>query len=181
MDHHEKKLNHINITMKQRSGLDRNNVLRPTPGDPWSVEQHHWKPGAKENQQLNPGGPLCQVLCLNLGWLNVLVFYGPSTHFRSFWARSVNLATLFQGKPPSAHSFASNWQLPFLNKRKGENGRSWSNLNERMWPDRRSNQPWFAVRLAPDYAKQPGMSISKMNMNFGVHQMKRLYKNELLV
>ena len=28
--------------MKQRWGLDRNNVLRPTPGDPWGVEQHHW-------------------------------------------------------------------------------------------------------------------------------------------
>ena len=27
------------------------------------------------------------------------LFYGPSTHFRSFWARSVNLATLFLGKP----------------------------------------------------------------------------------
>ena len=28
------------------------------------------------------------------------LFYGPSTHFRSFWVRSVNLATLFLGKPP---------------------------------------------------------------------------------
>ena len=26
--------------MKQRWGLDRNNVLRPTPGDPWGVEQY---------------------------------------------------------------------------------------------------------------------------------------------
>ena len=41
--------------MKQRWGLDRN-VLRPIPGDPWGVEQHHWNTGAKENQQLNPGG-----------------------------------------------------------------------------------------------------------------------------
>ena len=28
------------------------------------------------------------------------IFYGPSTCFRSFRARSVNLATLFLGKPP---------------------------------------------------------------------------------
>ena len=28
------------------------------------------------------------------------LFYGPSTHLRSFWAQSVNLATLFLGKPP---------------------------------------------------------------------------------
>ena len=40
--------------MKQRWGLDRNNVLRPTPGDPWGVEHHHWNTGAKQNQQLNP-------------------------------------------------------------------------------------------------------------------------------
>ena len=40
---------------KQRWGLDRN-VLRPTPGDPWGVEQHHWNTGAEENQQLNPVG-----------------------------------------------------------------------------------------------------------------------------
>ena len=31
-------------------------MLRPTPGDPWGVEQHHWNTGAKENQQLNPVG-----------------------------------------------------------------------------------------------------------------------------
>ena len=31
-------------------------MLRLTPGDPWGVEQHHWNTGAKENQQLNPGG-----------------------------------------------------------------------------------------------------------------------------
>ena len=42
--------------MKQRWGLDRN-VLRPTPGDPRSAEQHHLNTGAKENQQLNPDGP----------------------------------------------------------------------------------------------------------------------------
>ena len=30
-------------------------MLRPTSGDPWGVEQHHWNTGAKENQQLNPG------------------------------------------------------------------------------------------------------------------------------
>ena len=42
--------------MKQRWGLNRN-VLRPTPGDPLGVEQHHWNTGAEENQQLNPAGP----------------------------------------------------------------------------------------------------------------------------
>ena len=72
-----------------------------------------------------------RALCsgLTAAKIIVLVFYGPSTHFRSFRARSVNLATLFLGKPPRqftstfAHSFASNWQLPMLNQPKGENGR----------------------------------------------------------
>ena len=29
-------------------------MLRPTPGDPWGVGQHHWDTVAEENQQLNP-------------------------------------------------------------------------------------------------------------------------------
>ena len=29
-------------------------MLRPTPGDPWGIKQHHWNTEAKENQQLNP-------------------------------------------------------------------------------------------------------------------------------
>ena len=32
-------------------------MLRPTPGDSWGVQQHHWDTGAKQNQQMNPGGP----------------------------------------------------------------------------------------------------------------------------
>ena len=52
----------------------------------------------------------------------------PFNTFRSFRARSVNLTTLFLGKPlkqftSTAQSFASNWQLLFLNQRKRENGR----------------------------------------------------------
>ena len=39
---------------------------------------------------------VCMYVCMYV----VLVFYGPSTLFRSFWARSVNLSTLFLGKPP---------------------------------------------------------------------------------
>ena len=73
-----------------------------------------------------------------LGWF---LFYGPSTHFRSFRVRSVtqqhcSWAGLLGSLPVfSAHSFASNWQLLFLNQRKRENGRrifSWPSLHERM-------------------------------------------------
>ena len=37
------------------------------------------------------------VQMIGLVWF---LFYGPSTHFRSFGARSVSLTTLFLGKPP---------------------------------------------------------------------------------
>ena len=36
--------------MKQRRGLDKNNVLRLTPGDPWGVEQ---TTGALEQKKNN--------------------------------------------------------------------------------------------------------------------------------
>ena len=58
----------------------------------------------------------------------VLVFYGPSTHFRSFRARSVNLATLFLDKPPRQFTstlcpfFRQLLTTALLNQRKGENG-----------------------------------------------------------
>ena len=47
-------------------------------------------------------GLVCLLSFVNkdFGWLVVLAFYSPSTHFRSFQAWSVNLATLFLGKPP---------------------------------------------------------------------------------
>ena len=74
-----------------------------------------------------------------VSWLVVLVFYGPSTHFRSFRARSVNLATLFLGKPPG--KFTS---LPVLNTILSpvtDNCPSWISGRERMvvemflWPN----------------------------------------------
>ena len=78
-------------------------------------------------------------------WLVELVFYGPSTHFRSFQAQSVNLATLFLGKPPG--QFTCNQYLVRIlspvtdNSLSWISGRermvvenfSWSNLNERMF------------------------------------------------
>ena len=66
----------------------------------------------------------CRVLfrarklpCL-VGWLIVLVFFGPSTHFRSFQARSVNLTTLFLGKLPRQFPILSpvTWFEPRHNK-----------------------------------------------------------------
>ena len=54
----------------------------------------------------------------------------------------------------SAHSFTNNGRLPFLNQRKGENGR-WNyfmtNLHERMLPD---------VRIKPAIVRIPGGSAS---------------------
>ena len=96
------------------------------------------------------------------------LFYGPSTHLRSFRERSVNLATLFLGNPPRqftlrAHSFASNWQLLFLNQRKRENGRR----NIFMTKSPRKNVPDVGIELgaacmpsehASDRATAPGQN-----------------------
>ena len=58
---------------------------------------------------------------------------GQLTYPHSSWA------SLLGSLPAlSAHSFASNWQLPFLNQRKEENGRRnyfITKLHERMLPD----------------------------------------------
>ena len=37
-----------------------------TLGDPWDVKQHHWNTAAKENHQLNRGGPRNRYK--NRGW-----------------------------------------------------------------------------------------------------------------
>ena len=98
-----------------------------------------------------------------VGWLIEVVFYGPSAHFMSFLARSVNLAILFLYKH-SAHSFASNWQLSFLNQRKGDNGHrlifmTKSQRQNMAGPGLEPATPWFAVRLASDCARRPGSQI----------------------
>ena len=53
-------------------------MLRPTPGDPWGVEQHHLNTGAEENQQLNPGGPSNRQK--SSGPNRMLVFSGVSNN-----------------------------------------------------------------------------------------------------
>ena len=103
------------------------------------------------------------------------LFYGPSTHFRSFRARSVTLTTLFLRKPPrqftsvSTHSFASNWQLLFLNQRKRENGRR----NFFVTKSPRKNVLDVGIKLgascmpsgcASDRATAPGIVINRENV-----------------
>ena len=79
----------------------------------------------------------------------MLRFYGPVNPMGSCRARSVYLTTRLLGRlsPLSqycAHSFARNWQLPFLNQRKGENDRRkyfMINLHERMLPTSAGVEP----------------------------------------
>ena len=97
------------------------------------------------------------------------LFYGPSTHFRSFRARTVNLDTLFLGKP--SRQFTSTyctffrlccWQLLFLNQRKREESRR--NVFMTKYP--RNNVPDVGIELgaasmpselASDLATAPGL------------------------
>ena len=63
----ETNTSRINNMMKQRWRLDRNNVLRPTPGDPCGVEQPNWNTGIKENQQLNALRERSALVLVHLG------------------------------------------------------------------------------------------------------------------
>ena len=81
---------------------------------------------------------------------------------------SVNLTTLFLDRRRSisrspvlsAHPFASNWQLLYLNQRYRENGSRnvfMTNLHERMWLDRRIKPAtiWIPGRSASNRATRP--------------------------
>ena len=107
------------------------------------------------------------------------------------------------GKPPrqfslpvlSAHSFASNWQLPFLNQRKGENGRRnifmTKSQRKNVSPDVRIEPA--TVRIpggrASDRATAPGLRCLESSVKFGrvmsllplellkAHWQKNMYKD----
>ena len=65
-------------------------MLRPTPGDPWGFEQHHWNTGAKENQQLNPGGPSNRQKSSGPNELNYTVTSKRTKQYSAFWRNSRN-------------------------------------------------------------------------------------------
>ena len=131
-------------------------------------------------------------ITLNVNWFLVwFLFYSPSTHFRSFRARSVNLATLFLGKPTgslpvlSAHSFASNWQLLFLSQRKRENGPR----NVFMTKSPRKNVPDVGIELkaacmpsehASDRATAPSsmlIGFPRTDWTVSTHHMKTMMQH----
>ena len=85
----------------------------------------------------------------------------------SYQARSVYLTTRLLGrlsplavKQYCAHSFTRNWQLPFLDQRKGENDRRkyfMINLHERMLPTSVGIEPatsWSPVGRASNWATE---------------------------
>ena len=94
----------------------------------------------------------------------MLRFYGPVNPMGSCRARSVYLTTRLLGRlsPLSGYSFARNWQLPFLNQRKGENDH-WKyfmiNLHESLLPCSAGVEPatsWSPVGRASNWATETG-------------------------
>ena len=91
----------------------------------------------------------------------------------SLRAWSVNLSThtwaSLLGSLPvlSVHSYASNWQLPFLNQRQGENSRTnyfMANLKERMLSDARTEPATVSIPggRASDWANAPASKVKTM-------------------
>ena len=115
----------------------------------------------------------------SVGWLvGCAVVLRPLTLFRSFRARSVNLTTLFLGKDRFLVLILSrpvNWQLPFLNLRKGENGRrncfhDQISTKECGRTELEPATPEFAIRLARDCARRPGYNnIWSVTYTFDLH------------
>ena len=105
------------------------------------------------------------------------LFYSPSTHFRSFWVQCYHNHTVPGQAWPSllrslavlgAHSFASNWQLLFLNQRKRENGCRIFFMTKSWW----RNVPDMGIELrttcmpsghASDRATMPSCSKEKLH------------------
>ena len=83
--------------------------------------------------------------------LFVLRFYGPVNPIGTCRSRSISYPhfywaglVLWAVNQYCAHSYARNWQLSFLNQRKGESDRRkyfMINLHERMLPTRRGSNP----------------------------------------
>ena len=104
----------------------------------------------------------------------MLKFYGPFNPMGSCRVRSVYLTTRLLGRLSTlssnqycAHSFARNWQLPFLNQRKGENDcRKYFtiNLHKRMLPTSAGVEPatsWSPVGRASNWATEAGWNGQK--------------------
>ena len=113
-----------------------------------------------------------KILIINIMKLLLCWCFTALRHFSGHFGRGqltylhCSWASLLGSLIPvlSAHSFASNWQLPLLNQRKAENGRRnyfMTNLYERMLPDVMIQHA--TVRLpdgrASDRATAPGQHI----------------------
>ena len=130
----------------------------------WHFEWKHIRYLNLSLQQLQSGECFNDSTGVLLVWF---LFYGPSTHFRSFghsllaWPHC-SWENLLGSLPVlSAHSFASNWQLLFLNQQKRENGRR----NFFITRSPRKNVPDVGIELgaacmpsghASDWATTPG-------------------------
>ena len=78
-----------------------------------------------------------------------------------------------------AHSFARNWQLPFLNQQKGENERRkyfMINLQKRMLPTSAGDEPatsWSPAGCASNWATEAG--TKKKSRSTQGHHFSKLY------
>ena len=95
------------VTLKMRSRSPKFNHFFPpfhnVSVQDWSKSTDWFRRYSAANEQRGRRRDPHQKQYVPTPILLVLVwflFYGPSTHFRSFRARSVTLTTLFLGKPP---------------------------------------------------------------------------------
>ena len=95
----------------------------------------------------------------------MLRFHDPVNPMGSCLVQSVYLTTLLLGRLSRpvvnqycAHSFARNWQMPFLNKRKGENDcRKYFMINphQRMLPTQQGSNAWPPDHQSDAHLSEP--------------------------
>ena len=142
-----------------------------------------------------PNGPRQAKLCLQAYFLFVSRFYGPVNPMGPCRARSIYLATRLLGRLSPlillavnqycAHSFARNWQLPFLNQRKRENDRRKYfiiNLHERMLSTSAGVEPatsWSPVGRRIQLSHRGRPSIHKMHRFRFIPRMRKTWSKWL--
>ena len=131
------------------------------------------------------------ILLKNL-FLFVLRFYGPVNPIGLCWAWSIYLTTLLLGRlrplsgwPVLCTFFARNWQLPFLNQRKGENDRRkyfMINLIERILPTQRGCRTCNLLITSPtciqlNHRGPPNEDTQSWSTALSRHQKKEWWTN----
>ena len=142
---------------------------------------------------LNLALSFCYMTRIMDMWNIKQTFSLTESRVSNYWSEVVTVLSLFGSLPlPSAYSFASNWQLSFLNQRKNGRGNYvMTNLHEIIFPNVRIEPATVRIPsgYASDRAPAPGavsfkscLSLcSPVSLSYLALRSPRLGKRELVL